>query len=142
DRELAELIAALDPAGQRAIARWTARDACGRAADAALDWAPALRALDRGEPLPAPFDDRERVTRTLFPGPSVVSAILVTSPESRPAHTLDPAAAALGAVLGAADEDPARGAMSALNDAAAAHADPAGYLAQVRADVPGIVRRG
>lgn len=143
DRELAELIAALDPAGQRAIARWTARDACRRAGDATLDWAPALRALDRGEPLPAPFDDRKRVWQALFPGPRRMVVTRVVSGATPRAHRpLAPAASALSAVLGAAGDDPARAAMSALNDAAVAHADPAGYLAQVRADVPDIVRRG
>ncbi|MEV0265134.1 hypothetical protein AB0I49_27870 [Streptomyces sp. NPDC050617] len=61
----AGLVHAIDTAGgdrQRAVARLAARRAYDVAGLAELDWAaPALAALDQGRPLPAPFDDRERV---------------------------------------------------------------------------------
>ncbi len=61
----AGLVHAIDGAGadrQRVVARLAARRAYDVAGLAELDWVvPALAALDEGRPLPAPFDDRERV---------------------------------------------------------------------------------
>ncbi|MEU7042818.1 hypothetical protein AB0A77_17370 [Streptomyces varsoviensis] len=61
----AGLVHAIDGAGadrQRVVARLAARRAYDVTGLAELDWVvPALAALDEGRPLPAPFDDRERV---------------------------------------------------------------------------------
>ena len=59
DRDLVDRLAALPPDQQRSTARWAARRACEIAGIDALDWVAAgLGALDRGEPLPAPLNDR------------------------------------------------------------------------------------
>ncbi|HJQ47318.1 MAG TPA: hypothetical protein VJ870_13535 [Amycolatopsis sp.] len=78
DRELVDGLENLDETTQRAVATWTARRACDEARLSDLDWvAAALTALDRGRPLPQPFDDHHaaferlridaRVPRTAVP---------------------------------------------------------------------------
>ncbi|MCC8243294.1 hypothetical protein [Saccharothrix luteola] len=58
DRPLVDALAEADPATQRQVARWAIRRAFTAAGLADLDWiAPALAAMDRGEPLPPPFED-------------------------------------------------------------------------------------
>ena len=58
DRPLGEAIAEAGPVVQRDVARWAARRAFTEAGLADVDWiAPALAAVDRGEPLPPPFGD-------------------------------------------------------------------------------------
>ncbi len=58
----------LVPNVQQAMAKWAARRACSVAGLTDLDWvAPALDALEHGQPLPAPFDDRSQLFKKLFP---------------------------------------------------------------------------
>ncbi|ONI92835.1 hypothetical protein ALI22I_01540 [Saccharothrix sp. ALI-22-I] len=58
DRPLGEAIAEAGPVVQRDVARWAVRRAFTEAGLADIDWiAPALAAMDRGEPLPPPFGD-------------------------------------------------------------------------------------
>lgn len=61
DRSLVDALAQTDPVAQRAIARWATRRAFVEARLAEVEWiTPALAAMDRGEPLPPPFDDDRR----------------------------------------------------------------------------------
>jgi hypothetical protein len=58
DRPLIDWLDRADDATLRAIARWVTRRVYVEAQLADVDWiAPALAAMDRGEPLPPPFDD-------------------------------------------------------------------------------------
>jgi hypothetical protein len=67
DRPLLDDLANADPGVQRAIARWSARHAYDAAGLSSLDWvAPAIGALERGDALPPPFDDRAKVWDVLF----------------------------------------------------------------------------
>lgn len=79
DRELVDRIDGADPGTQRVIARAAVHRAYAGAGLTGIDWvAAALAALDRGEDLPAPFDDQSgvwqhvlgdaRVPRTIVPG--------------------------------------------------------------------------
>lgn len=71
----AALLHAIDAAGprtQRAVALLAARRACEAAGLAELDWvAAALTALRAGRPLPAPYDDPERMWEMLESDPRV-----------------------------------------------------------------------
>ncbi|MEV5754430.1 hypothetical protein AB0L00_42025 [Actinoallomurus sp. NPDC052308] len=71
----ADLVHALDAAGpgvQRRVAAFAARSAATTAGPADLDWvAPALTALAQGRPLPSPFDDWDRMWRSLKADPNV-----------------------------------------------------------------------
>jgi hypothetical protein len=85
------------PATQREAARWLARRSLEKAALA--QFLPALDALDRGEPLPAPFTSQEDVFRLLPPGDSY-----------RQGH-------AVAAVFSAADPDASEGLTMAFHHA-------------------------
>lgn len=117
DRRLADKIASLDPAGLRQVARWAASTACARAGDAALDWGPALDALDGGRVLPPPFDDPGHAWERLY-GPSLLIASFADSAVIP--SLIDPPAAALATILVAANPDPAVAAFDALEQAASA----------------------
>ncbi|MCO5968226.1 hypothetical protein [Actinoallomurus soli] len=71
----ADLVHALDAAGpgvQRRVAAFAARSAATAAGLADLDWvAPALAALEGGRALPSPFDDWDRMFRSLSADPNV-----------------------------------------------------------------------
>ncbi len=129
DRDLVDLLDQADPAVQRTIAVWVARQASELAGLASLDWvAPALDALEQGNPLPEPFDhlpdaferlrgsDRGRTRATL----TIIRADK-PPPERRP--RIDPRYAALPAIPAAAHPDPLRGALDALQAATATFAD-------------------
>lgn len=138
DRDLVDALAALDPATQRAVAVWAARTA-SEAAQQADDprVAPALAALERGDPLPAPFDDDVRAWRTMFSGLSVAVVRSDTvhvdqgSKPSQEAPVLDPRAAAVDALLAAAAADPLLAAAGAI-DAAASASRSRALLSEVR----------
>jgi hypothetical protein len=123
DRPLVEALAETDPDSQRAIARWAARRAYDAAGLWSLEWvAPALAALERGEELPAPFDDPVAVSRALYGEDLAVRAVPVRIDE----HTrttgdqdnIDPQAAALPALFAAAEADPLVAAVDAVHAAA------------------------
>ncbi|MEU4766469.1 hypothetical protein AB0H12_24750 [Actinosynnema sp. NPDC023794] len=114
DRPLGEAIAEAGPALQRDVARWAARRAFTEAGLADVDWiAPALAAMDRGEPLPPPFGDGplgelldllladERIPRT--PMPSLDGK-----------HDVLQQATALPAIFAAHEENPLKAALEAL----------------------------
>ncbi len=68
DPEIVLPLADAAPHTQRAVARWATRQACAIAGVDTVDWiAAAPTALDRGEPLPAPFDDPHQMSERLGP---------------------------------------------------------------------------
>ncbi|UCM91049.1 hypothetical protein [Streptomyces marincola] len=72
DPGLVHAIGAAGPEAQRAVALLGARRACEAAGLAELDWvAEGLAALAGGRPLPPPFDDEDRLWRTLASDPRV-----------------------------------------------------------------------
>ncbi|MEU8733186.1 hypothetical protein AB0C68_27860 [Streptomyces tendae] len=121
DRDLLDAVDAVCPATQRGLARWAARRAFTAAGLDGVDWiAAALTALERGEPLPAPFDDPGRTwdrfftdDRTALTAPDPPGAVSHGAPLCR--------ALALPALRAAADPDPLRAALGALFAAAVAH---------------------
>lgn len=133
DRGLVEAIAAADPEIQRRLAVRVARDACRLAGiDDQAPVAAALAALAASRALPPPFDDRDAAYGSVFGGSRAEIEMVVTSaPIVLP--VLDPAAAAIGAVLGAGEDPPVLAAVEALADASAAHADRHAFLADVHA---------
>jgi hypothetical protein len=115
DRPLLDALAEVTPEQQRAIARWGARRAYSIAGLADIAWiAPALAALDRGEPLPPPFDDDQTAWQRLWSDPQVPQTV-VTTPDGTPnfsqqalafptltlAQADDPLAAAVDAIAAA-----------------------------------------
>lgn len=135
----AELVHAVDAAGearQRSIARWAARRACVRAGLDGLEWiAEALERLDRGEPLPALFQDAERAWEALYSDRrapvSEVESIL-----GGPAR-MHQQSMAFPSIWAAGRPDPLQAALDALFDAAAAFGDSHPVLfAEVRREFP------
>ncbi len=147
DRDLVDAVAAVEPAQQRAIARWAARHAYTFARIADLDWvAPALAALDHGGVLPEPFDDQMRVWDRLQGAGGRGEASLrivevrLCYGEPEPAFLdadVDPVAMAVPAVFAAVEADPLQAALEALWAAATAYGrDAARLLAEVRRAFP------
>lgn len=117
DRALLDELESVPPATQRAIARWAARRAYAEAGLSELDWAKgALDALDRGFPLPPPFDQFDRAWDTFFEDERVPHTVVSSLDGSVP--YLLKQAMALPAVFGAASDDPLRAALDALYSAA------------------------
>jgi hypothetical protein len=114
DRPLGEAIAEAGPAVQRDVARWAARRAFTEARLAEVDWiAPALAAMDRGEPLPPPFADgapAELVDSLLADGR--ITPEVTTSLDGK--RDVLQQAMALPALFAAHGEDPLRAALEAL----------------------------
>lgn len=117
DRDLIDVVDAAGPAVQRDVARWAARRALTAAGLDRVGWlAAGLDAVDRGEDLPAPFDDMTRAFDRLFADPDVPHT-LVDSPDGRHDNALQQAMA-LPALFGAAEPNPLRAALDALSHAA------------------------
>lgn len=117
DRSLVDALARTDPVIQRDIARWVTRRAFVEAQLADVEWiAPALAAMDRGEPLPSPFDDDQRAWDLLL-SDARVPTTLVTSPDGRLDNCLQQAMA-FPALFAALEQDPLRAALDALWSAA------------------------
>lgn len=107
DRALVESLAELDAGAQRDIARWVARRTYVQAALADVDWiAPALDAMDRGEPLPPPFDDDRAIWERLMTDERIPKTS-VAAPTGKGDRYLQQAMA-LPAVYSALEEDPLR----------------------------------
>jgi hypothetical protein len=168
----AALVHALDAAGpeiQRAVALLAARRASAVAGLADLAWvAPALTALAEGRPLPAPFDDWDRMWQTLRSDPrapdglvgeaippSTHSTGLVmihgthlshTAPAERPGpdRRISQPHMALPAVFHAGGSDPLRAAVDAVTAAVHAYGeDHPTLLQEVRAAcMPGLNAAG
>ncbi|MDG6106821.1 hypothetical protein Daura_29665 [Dactylosporangium aurantiacum] len=150
DRDLVDGIAALDDAAQRRIAVWAARRACTVARIADLDWfAPAWRALERGEPLPAEFTDvpalltRIRGKRTYTVSVSVRRLGWARTDPLRDAldGPVEPVAMALPALVAAAAADPLQAALEAVWAAVSTYAARRGeFLAEIRRAFPTVDR--
>lgn len=116
NRDLLDALTLAPPEVQRAIARWAARQACTMAGLAGIDWiAGALLALDRGEPLPAPFDDDHAASQRLW-ADSRVPRSTVTIPEG--IENCSQQALALPAIRAAAHADPLAAAVDTVYFAA------------------------
>lgn len=107
-RDLVDTLAALEPEQQRTLALALVRAACAAAADAEVDWAPALAAIRTGDPLPPPFDDPRPAYDAAFGrGETTTTVTLVVSVGPPPPRIpLHPASSAVGAVLAAGHVDP------------------------------------
>ena len=124
DLGLAEAIAAVTPDTQRLIARWAARRAYEVAGIADIVWiAPALQALDHGQELPPPFDDKQQMWRILFSDQQVPRTTVASMDHMFPDHQprdMMRSAMAVPALFAAAGPDPLKAALQALAIAAAA----------------------
>jgi len=122
DRALVDTLAEADPDLQRSVARWATRRAWDAAGLSSLNWAaPALAALDRGERLPAPFDDQMHVWGMLLGADRQVQNVHVRTtgpPRTELPANIDPQFAALPAIFAAIEADPLRAAVDALYAAA------------------------
>ncbi len=121
DRPLLDALAEAEPESLRAIARWTARRAYDAAGLSSLEWvAPALAALERGEALPPPFDDWTQAWERLLGKDRVIQNVHVRADNAADLELpprIDPQAAALPAIFAAADADPLRAALGAVDSA-------------------------
>jgi hypothetical protein len=122
DRPLLDALGEADPDVLRAIAHWATRQAFDHSGLSALDWvAPALAALERREPLPAPFHDEAQVWGRLLGPDLIVKAVnrSLRDVDDEPL-AINLRAAALPAILAAVDPDPLKAAVDALWSAAIA----------------------
>ncbi|MFJ6688587.1 hypothetical protein [Streptomyces sp. NPDC091294] len=136
DRDLLDAVDAACPATQRGLARWAARRALTAAGLDDVDWiAAALTALDRGEALPAPFDDPRRTWDRFFTDDR--TALTAPDPPGGGGGAPLCRALALPALRAAADPDPLRAALGALFAAAVAHGtDYPALFAEARRHFP------
>jgi hypothetical protein len=120
DRALVDAVGEADPATQRKVACWVTRRAFAEAQLADIDWiAPALDAMDRGEPLPSPFDgDDTRAWDQLFSDERIPRTV-VTSLDGEYSNLLQQAMA-FPALFSAREKDPLSAAIDALWNAAVA----------------------
>jgi hypothetical protein len=144
DRDLLDTFAALDADTQRAAARWLARRAFEIAGLDRLDWVtPALDALDRGDPLPAPFTDLAAVFPLVLPSGARLGAVAVRGDATAgrddanagrgdatagrgaggPARRVHRPSFAVPAIFSAADPDPLRALVDTFSHAAATFDD-------------------
>jgi hypothetical protein len=119
DRQLVDALGAADANTQREVARWVTRRAFVEAQLDGVGWiAVALAAMDKGEPLPFPFDDHQAAWQRLFADPSVPQT-LVTSLDRRH-DNCSQQAMAFPAVFSAEETDPLAAAFEALWNGAVA----------------------
>ncbi|MER7779450.1 hypothetical protein ABTZ21_31310 [Streptomyces sp. NPDC096191] len=136
DRDLLDAVDAASPATQRSLARWAAHRALTAAGLADLDWiSAALAALDRGAPLPPPFDDPCRVWDRFFTDERIAAAAVHPSTDCQGSPLRRPMA--LPALRAAADPDPLRAAIGAVFAAAVAYgSDCPALFAAARREFP------
>lgn len=136
DVHLVHALDAADAAVQRRIARWAARRACEAAGLAQVDWvAPALDALDAGEPLPEPLDDLRHAVDRALNDPRVPRSTVVLSFAN--GQEISRQAVALPTLAAAVEPDPLRAAIDALHAAASSFgAETRAFLAEVRRMFP------
>jgi hypothetical protein len=137
DRDLVDAVAEADAGTQRRVAHWAARHAYEYAGIADEDWVvPVWGALERGEPLPPPFDDAEALWRRVFPGELRFTGFVSFGPPAKPVE-IHPVAAAVPALLAAVEADPLQAALEALWAAAVAYGgDVPAFLVKVREAFP------
>lgn len=135
---MAESIVALPPGAQRQIVAWAARWAWEFAGEDKVDWiAPALSALDRGDPMPPPWHDPKAAwDRVVSTHREQIETVRANPAVSGNAATWmgphEPYAAATAATIAAAQPDPLRAVFGALRGAAAGQADRTDFLADLR----------
>jgi hypothetical protein len=115
------------------------RRAFVEARPADVEWiAPALAAMDRGEPLPPPLDDERRAWDLLL-SDARVPRTLVTSPDGRLDNCLQQAMA-FPALFSTLEQDPLRAALDALWSAAVAfgHGRHQVLFSEVRQAIPAV----
>jgi hypothetical protein len=121
DRGLLDSLADAPPEAQRAVARWATRKVCGLARLDTVDWiTPALAAMDRGEPLPPPFDTEKPPWDRLWADPRV-PVTTVTIPTGTP--NCSQQAIAFPAIHAAYHDDPLAAAVDTVYWAALAYGD-------------------
>lgn len=146
DRPLLDLVGALEEPALRQLTAWICRTSCRHAGLEDADWvAPTLAALDRGAPLPPPFDNSasawDRLSAHWAAGDD--EAIEVTYEvsyeigEAAGRTPLAPEAAALDAVLSTDADDPLRAAIDALVGAGCSFDDPQDWYDEVRRHLTG-----
>lgn len=119
DRDLVDAVLDTTEHTQHELKVWAVRrvlEAADGATAAAL--APAVAALERGAPVPSPFDDPGTAWPALYPGPAVATMTSDEPPDLPLDHGLGAGPAALSAVLAAAHPDPATAAVGAIDAAA------------------------
>lgn len=138
DRALVEALVDAAPAHQRAVALWAARRVCTTATDR-VDWSVALDAVAAGRPVPPPFDDYDAVSAITWPpDPDAVGGtwgMLVASVGPAVRQPIDPTACAVPALAAAAQPDPLRAVLDAVEAAGWAEPDEKAFFAGVRAEL-------
>lgn len=136
DVHLVHALDAAEPAVQRRIARWAARRAFETAGLAQVDWiAPALDALDVGEPLPEPFDGPGRAFERALNDPRIPRSTVVIP--AVPGQEISRQAVALPAIAAAAEPDPLQAAVDAVCAAASSFGtESRAFLAELRRAFP------
>jgi hypothetical protein len=122
DRDLVDALAEANPEVQGAVAVWAAHQACDMARISERPWiAPALVALDRAEPLPHPFHDKNAAFAKLLGGQGDVRTVVTLGPlgeKSASARVssmqISKPHAALPAIFAVVEADPLHAACDAL----------------------------
>ncbi|WP_244177813.1 hypothetical protein [Streptomyces atriruber] len=132
DPGLAHALDRSAPERQRAVARWAMRRAAEEAGLDRVDWiVPALEAAERGQPLPAPFDDQGRVVERILADPAVPDTTVAPADPVHPA--IRQQFLALPALTATVEDDPLRAALDAVFAAAVTVGrDYAALLAELR----------
>jgi hypothetical protein len=126
DRGLLDALADAPPHVQRRVAVWAARQACKIAGLAAIDWiAAALNTLDRGDPLPRPFQDDQQPWEWMSTDERV-PITMVTIPTGTP--NCSQQHIALPAIRAATHDDPLAAAVDTVYFAALAHGEDHRHL--------------
>jgi hypothetical protein len=141
DLELVHALDGADPALQRVVARWAVHRVYDRAGLSGVDWiVPALAALDRGDPLPPPFDQPDHAWQRLYADP-LVPHTTITSMDGR-SRNCHQQSFALPALRAAAHADPLRAVLDATFDAIAGYGiDYPELLAELRLAFPRLFGR-
>lgn len=142
DRVLLDAVAGLDDEALRRLTAWVCRTSCRRAGLEDVDWvAPTLTALDRGGPLPPPFDDQtaawDRLHAHWDAGATVVQEVTVAVSDDPTRTPLAPEAAALDAVLSAGADDALLAAVDAVVGAGSCFPDPQDWYDEVARHLTG-----
>ncbi|MFD0204851.1 MULTISPECIES: hypothetical protein [Saccharothrix] len=120
DRPLVDALAEAEPTVQRQVARWAIRRAFTEGGLADIDWiAPALAAMDRGEPLPPPFEDDRRPWDLLFADERVPQTVVTTLNGVH--DNFSQQAMALPAIFAELEQDPLVAAFDAVWSAVATY---------------------
>lgn len=142
DRRLLDAVAALDDEALRRLTAWVCRTSCRRAGLEGLDWvAPTLTALERGAPLPPPFDEPTKAWNRLYAhwdaGADFAHEATVVVSDHPTRTPLAPEAAALDAVLSTHTDDALRAAVDAMVGAASCFTDPQVWYDEVARHLSG-----